>query len=65
MSAMIIQFTDGTSYNQEKKEYVPGPWFEGEDAVKFQSAYASDALAAGYTVEQARAMRKKMDQASK
>jgi len=65
MSAMLIQFKDGTDYAKDKWEYLPGPWFDGEDSVKFQSAYSTDALAAGYTVEQARAMRKKMEQASK
>lgn len=64
MSAMIIEFTDGTSYSKEGWEYVPGPWFDGDDAVKFQSAYAADALAAGYTLEQARAMRRKMEGAT-
>jgi len=58
MSAMIIQFKNGTSYAKEKWEYVPGPWFEGDETSKFQSAYSNDALSAGYTVEQARAMRK-------
>jgi serine/threonine protein phosphatase PrpC len=61
MSALIIQFTDGTSYAQPKWEYLPGPWFDGDDAVKFQSAYSSDAQSAGYTIEQARALRKKME----
>ena len=32
MSAMIIQFKDGTDYNAEK-EYVPGPWFDGESRI--------------------------------
>jgi len=57
MSAMIIQFKDGTSYNAEK-EYVPGPWFDGEQDKKFQTAYTADALAAGYTLEKALALRK-------
>jgi len=64
MSAMIIQFKNGASYgNPEEKawQYVPGPWFDGDDVSKFQAAYAGDALSAGYTVEQARAIRKQME----
>jgi len=57
MSAMIIQFKDGTDYAAEK-EYVPGPWFDGEQDKKFQTAYTADALAAGYTLEKALALRK-------
>jgi len=64
MSAMIIKFSDGTGYAQDKWEYVPGPWFDGDDAVKFQSAYSADAQSAGYTIEQARALRRKMEAAN-
>jgi serine/threonine protein phosphatase PrpC len=65
MSAMIIQFKDGTSYHSEEKwEYVPGPWFDGDDVGKFQAAYAADALAAGVTVEKARAMRRQLEERS-
>eukprot|EP01127_Copromyxa_protea_P006060 TRINITY_DN15871_c0_g1_i1.p1 TRINITY_DN15871_c0_g1~~TRINITY_DN15871_c0_g1_i1.p1 ORF type:complete len:372 (-),score=68.83 TRINITY_DN15871_c0_g1_i1:95-1072(-) len=64
MSAMIVQLKDGTSYNQEKIEYIPGPWFGGDKDTKFQAAYAADALAAGYTLEQAHALRKKLEEAA-
>jgi len=57
MSAMIIQFKDGTDYAAEK-EYVPGPWYDGEQDKKFQTAYTADASAAGYTLEKALALRK-------
>jgi len=62
MSAMIVQFKNGVSYVSEKLEYLPGPWYDSEKDAKFQAAYAKDALSAGYTVEQARAMRKKIEE---
>jgi len=52
MSAMIVQFIDGTSYDKEK-EYVPGPYFTQDNDSKFQEAYQKDALEAGYTLEEA------------
>jgi len=64
MSAMIIQFIDGTSY-QQSTEYVPGPyWREGFEG-KFQEAYTKDAQAAGYTLEQALEKRSKIEQNEK
>lgn len=57
MSAMIVQFKDGTDYAQAV-EYVPGPWFDGEQDKKFQTAFTADALAAGYTLQEALALRK-------
>lgn len=65
MSAMIVQLKDGQQYDQEKIEYIPGPWFGGDKDTKFQSAYATDALAAGYTLEQAHALRKKIEAEAK
>jgi len=62
MSAMIVQLKDGRAYNAEKLEYIPGPWHDSEKDAKFQAAYAKDALEAGYTLEQARAMRKKIEE---
>lgn len=35
-----------------------GPWFDGEQDKKFQTAYTADAAAAGYTLERALALRK-------
>jgi len=61
MSAMIIQFTDGTSYARATTEYIPGPYFTEENDGKFQEAYAKDAQAAGYSLEQALEMRSKLD----
>jgi serine/threonine protein phosphatase PrpC len=52
MSAMIVQFVDGTSYSKEQ-EYVPGPYFTQDNDSKFQEAYQKDALEAGFTLEQA------------
>jgi len=60
MSAMIIQFTDGTSYARPT-EYIPGPYFSEENDGKFQEAYLKDAQAAGFTLEQALEMRAKIE----
>jgi len=60
MSAMIIQFVDGTAYAQPK-EYVPGPYFSDEHSVKFQEAYRADAQAAGFSMEQALQKRAELD----
>jgi len=60
MSAMIIQFTDGTSYSRST-EYIPGPYFSEENDGKFQEAYLKDAQAAGFTLEQALEMRTKIE----
>jgi len=38
MSAMLIQFKDGTDY-ERGDEYVPGPYYEGPKHQKFQEAY--------------------------
>jgi len=38
MSAMIIQFKDGTDYHSDD-EYVPGPYYLGSRHSKFQEAY--------------------------
>lgn len=53
MSAMIIQFLDGTSYDSPENEYVPGPWHAEEGDSKFQEAYIKDAQEAGFSLEQA------------
>jgi len=52
MSAMIIQFVDGTSYEKEN-EYIPGPWFSEDGDSKFMEAYTNDAKAAGFTIDEA------------
>jgi len=53
MSAMIILFENGTEYLQEKTQYIPGPWHNGENDHKFQDAYTADARAAGYELPEA------------
>jgi len=65
MSALIIQFTDGTSYAQQAPEYLPGPYFTEENDGKFQEAYAKDAQAAGFTLDQALQKRTKMEEEEK
>jgi len=64
MTAMIVQFVDGTSYAKEK-EYVPGPYFSSENDSKFQEAYSKDAQSAGYTLEQALQKRTEMEEEEK
>jgi len=61
MSAMIIQFTDGSSYARDT-EFIPGPYFNEDNDGKFQEAYAKDAQAAGYTLEKALEMRSKIEE---
>jgi serine/threonine protein phosphatase PrpC len=65
MSAMIIQFADGTSYAQTSPEYLPGPYFTEENDGKFQEAYAKDAQAAGFTLEEALKKRTKLEEEEK
>jgi serine/threonine protein phosphatase PrpC len=60
MSAMIIQFAEGTNYARTT-DYIPGPYFNEENDGKFQEAYAKDAQAAGFTLEQALQLRTKLD----
>jgi len=57
MSAMIIQFKNGTDYCREV-EYLPGPWHDGDQDKKFQTAYTNDAIFSGFTLESALALRK-------
>jgi len=64
MTAMIVQFVDGTSYAKDP-EYIPGAYFTGESDSKFQDAYAKDALSAGFTLEQALQKRNQMDEEEK
>jgi len=61
MSAMIVQFADGTTYAKDT-EYIPGPYFTGENDSKFQEAYIKDAQAAGFTIEQALQKRASLDE---
>jgi len=53
MSAMLIFFEDGRPYHQDNNQYVPGPWYNGDNDSKFQDAYASDARASGYDLPSA------------
>jgi len=61
MSCMIIQCKDGRDYNSEHHEYIPGPWHNEETDQKFQEAYVADAKAAGYTLNEAKELRKKIE----
>jgi len=53
MSAMIIQFKDGTSYNTVD-QYKPGPYHEETRHQEFQEAYKLFAERAGYSIEESR-----------
>jgi len=53
MSAMIIQFVDGSSYHREDLQYVPGPWYAEDGDTKFQEAYIKDAKDAGFSLQDA------------
>jgi len=64
MSAMIIQFTDGTNYKKET-EYVPGPWHDSDQDKKFQTAYIADAQIAGLGPEQVHNLRREYDRKKK
>jgi len=50
MSAMIIQFKDGTSY-ELPDEYIPGPYYEGPRHSEFQKAYKQFAENHGVSLE--------------
>jgi len=65
MSAMIIQFMDGTEYAKPNPEYIPGPYFSEETDSKFQEAYARDAMAAGYSLEEALKKRTELEEIKK
>jgi len=65
MSAMILQFVDGISYNREGTEYVPGPFHAEDGDTKFQEAYKKDALEAGFSLEAALNLLKQNDEKQK
>jgi len=60
MSAMIIQFTDGTNYDRDD-EYVPGPYCVGGRHSKFQDAYRKFAEKSGLSSDQSRELYLKMN----
>lgn len=62
MSAMIVQFVDGTSYDRQDKEYQPGPYSADETDTKFKDAYCRDAHEAGYTLDEALSLLKQNDE---
>jgi len=64
MTAMIVQFKDGTQYAKDP-EYTPGVYFSSENDQKFQEAYARDAQAAGFTLEQALQKRSQIEEEEK
>jgi len=61
MSAMIVQFVDGSNY-AKPVEYFPGPYFTDEGDSKFQEAYQKDAQEAGFTLDEALKKRQEWEQ---
>jgi len=53
MSAMLIQFKDGTSYSNVD-QYIPGPYHEEPRHQEFQEAYKQFAEKAGFSLEESR-----------
>jgi len=65
MSAVIIMFENGTSYHSDQNQYIPGPYYNGENDHKFQEAYLQDARTAGYSLPQALQLFEKMSREAK
>jgi len=65
MTAMIVQFKDGTEYAKKDLEYIPGPYFTEEGDQRFQEWYTRDANTAGYTLDQALKKRALMEEEQK
>eukprot|EP01130_Rhizamoeba_saxonica_P016597 TRINITY_DN76_c0_g1_i1.p1 TRINITY_DN76_c0_g1~~TRINITY_DN76_c0_g1_i1.p1 ORF type:complete len:349 (+),score=85.92 TRINITY_DN76_c0_g1_i1:51-1097(+) len=59
MSAILLQFQDGTDYSVDEVEYVPGPYYEGYQNSTFQEAYRQYAEANGFSVASSRELYKK------
>lgn len=51
MTGMIILNRNGTSYHQEKDEFIPGDFYENDKS--FKKAYEIDCLKNGFTLQQA------------
>jgi serine/threonine protein phosphatase PrpC len=64
MSAMIVQFVDGTAYAKDP-EYLPGPYYSDDGDSKFQEAYMKDAQEAGFSLEQALKLRQENEEKEK
>jgi len=60
MSAMLIQFKDGTEYDQHD-QYIPGPFYEGNKHQKFQDAYRIFAEKSGISLEESFKMYEDME----
>jgi serine/threonine protein phosphatase PrpC len=64
MTAMIVQFKDGTQYAKDP-EYLPGVYYASENDSKFQEAYTKDAQIAGFSLEQALQKRAQIEEEEK
>jgi serine/threonine protein phosphatase PrpC len=65
MTAMIVQFVDGTQIHAKDPEYVPGVYYTSDNDQKFQEAYAKDAQLAGFSLEQALQKRAQIEEEEK
>ncbi len=61
MTAVLVQFQDGTNYNRERDEFIPGP-FKREWSMEFISAYTQNAARYGYSLEEALALQQQQQQ---
>jgi hypothetical protein len=57
MTAMLVLFEDGTSYQTEKDELILGP-YQRDDKPDFKKSYEDNLLRLGVTLEQALDARK-------
>jgi len=65
MTAMIVQFQDGTQIHAKDPEYIPGVYYTSDNDQKFQEAYAKDAQLAGFSLEQALQKRAQIEEEEK
>jgi len=65
MTAMIVQFLDGTQIHAKDPEYIPGIYYNSDNDQKFQEAYAKDAQLAGFSLDQALQKRAQIEEEEK
>jgi len=61
-SALVIQFTDGTAYDNDKDEFVAGPFHPYQNDKNFVKAYLADAEKHGYRGEELMELAKKAEE---
>lgn len=54
MTAILIQFKDGSDFHSDGFQFIPGQFFQGDSGLEpYQKAYINDASRAGYTLQEA------------